>query len=220
MPKKKQFTIHNSQFTIPEGIYLAITSEFCRNNDPLKTLKQALNGGIKLVQLREKNMTRKKLLFLAKKFRQLTKKHGAVLIINDFPDIALKSGADGVHLGPYDMNIKKAVKKYPGLIIGASAYNAGQALKEQRDGADYVNLGPVFATKTKVLKYKPLGIKGVKKISKKISIPFTVMGGIKEKHIKKLKQAGASRIALITEITMAENVKRSAGRLNRIFRQS
>ena len=210
-------TTNNKQQTInrriPEGIYVAITEEFCRNGSALKTLSQALKGGAGIIQLREKHYSKSKILKMARSFRKITKKAGAMFIVNDRLDIALAVKADGVHLGPEDMPVKKGKKKPGRLVIGASAYSVKEALKAQRDGADYVNIGPVFATRTKKLKVRPVGLAGVKKTVKKLRIPVTVMGGIKERHIPGLVKAGARRIAVITDVSRAKDVRKKVKRL-------
>jgi len=190
----------------PSGIYSVITEKFCSNGSSVKTLEKVLKGGAKMVQLREKDYHKGRILKMALEFRKLTDKYKALLIINDHIDIALICKADGVHLGQDDISCKDAKKLAHGLIIGVSTHNMKEALQAQKDGADYINIGPIFATKTKENLMAPLGIETLKKISKKISIPYTVMGGIKENHIPQLVKAGAKRIAMVTEITCADNI--------------
>ncbi len=206
---------------IPEGIYAVITEKFCRNGSSIETLRQALAAGVKIIQLREKDCSKDKIYLMAKQFRRLAKEAGAVLIINDYPDIAAMVKADGAHLGRDDMDIREAKRKYPKLIIGASTHNAGEALEAQDKGADYINIGPIFATKTKETgKYKPIGCAKLEKITKNVRVPFSVMGGIKLCNIAKTAAAGTKIFAMVTEITMAEDIKdRIAGikkELNRI----
>ncbi|HPI03248.1 MAG TPA: thiamine phosphate synthase [Candidatus Goldiibacteriota bacterium] len=190
----------------PSGIYSVITEKFCADGSSVKTLEKVLKGGAKMVQLREKEYHKGRILKMAFEFRKLTDKYKALLIINDHIDIALICKADGVHLGQDDIPCKEAKKLAPGLIIGVSTHNMKEALQAQKDGADYINIGPIFETKTKENLMAPLGIETLKKISKKINIPYTVMGGIKEHHIPQLAKAGAKRIAMVTEITRADNI--------------
>jgi thiamine-phosphate pyrophosphorylase len=190
----------------PFGIYSVITEKFCSNRSSVKTLEKVLKGGVKMVQLREKEYHKGRILKMALEFRKLTDKYKALLIINDHIDIALLCKADGVHLGQDDIPCIEAKKLAPKMIIGVSTHNMKEAIQAQKDGADYINIGPIFATKTKENLMAPLGIETLKKISKKISIPYTVMGGIKEHHIPQLVKAGAKRIAMVTEITRADNI--------------
>jgi thiamine-phosphate pyrophosphorylase len=190
-----------------KGIYAVITEKFCLNGSSLETLKDVLGAGVKIVQLREKSMAREKLIRLAGEYRKLTSRHGAIFILNDFPDIAAIVKADGVHLGQDDMDAKEVMAKYPELIIGISTHCMKEAALAIKQGADYINIGPIFRTKTKdISKYKPVGCGRLQKIAGKIGIPFTVMGGIKACNIRGVSAAGAEIFAMITEITMAENI--------------
>jgi thiamine-phosphate pyrophosphorylase len=105
------------------------------------------------------------------------------------------------------MSVEEVRAKYPELIIGISTHCMKEAALAMKRGADYINIGPIFRTKTKdISKYKPIGCFKLKKIADKITIPFTVMGGIKTSNIRKVSAAGAEIFAMITEITMAENI--------------
>ncbi len=187
-------------------IYPVISSEFCAGRDPLYVLEQIAEGGAKIVQLREKNKNRLELVPLACEFRRICDRHGMLLIINDLVDVALESGADGVHLGQDDLTLEAARKAAPEMIFGVSTHSAEEALKAQSDAADYVNIGPIFNTQTKSLAMAALGVEAVRKIAPLLHIPFTVMGGIKSGHIPELLSAGARKIAMVTEITANESI--------------
>jgi thiamine-phosphate pyrophosphorylase len=201
-----------------EGLYAVITEKFCRNGSSVETLKQVLAGGVKLVQLREKDYPKNRILSMAKKFRKLTKKAGALLIINDYLDIALTVKADGVHLGQEDLPCAEAKKIAPGLIVGMSTHNIQEALRAKADGADYINIGPVFSTKTKEIKYNSLGLQKIKQISRTVNMPFTVMGGIKECNVRKVIRWGAKTVAMITEITMNKNPSLKTAKLMTVIK--
>jgi thiamine-phosphate pyrophosphorylase len=169
-------------------------------------------------QLREKEMPFPRLFRMAVKIRAMTKKAGALLIINDRLDLALAVGADGVHLGQDDMPVVLAGKIAPDLIIGASTHSLKEALAAQKAGASYVNIGPLFPTKTKKWNEKFIGIQKMKQIASRLKIPFTVMGGIKAPHIPDLVKAGAKTIAVVTAVTAADNPRRAAKRLLALIR--
>lgn len=198
-------------------IYPVISSEFCNGRSPLFVLEQVAKGGAGIVQLREKSMTKGELLELAKEYRKICDKYSMLLIINDHVDIALEVTADGVHLGQEDMSLKKAVKMAPELILGVSTHNKKEALGACSEGASYINIGPIFSTQTKELSMDALGPSMIKEISPLINVPFTVMGGIKKHHIKELNAHGATKIAMVTEITMAENIKERVVELRKEF---
>ena len=155
----------------------------------------------------EKGLEKGGLLKRAALFRELTSQYGAWLIINDHVDIALACGADGVHLGQNDIPCRVANRIAPTLIVGISTHGLEEARAAENDGADYINIGPVFKTNTKAVAISPLGIAKAIEISRNIHIPFTLMGGIKEENLESLVRAGASRIAMITQITMARDVR-------------
>jgi len=192
------------------GVYLVTSGQMSSGRSTLDIVKFALAGGIRLVQLREKNLSRKDLMSLTVDVRRMTADSGALLIINDMIDVAQEVGADGVHLGQNDFPVSQARKLAPDLIIGASTHSIGEALKAQADGASYINIGPIFPTKTKAWDDEFLGIDGLRKISAVTRVPFTVMGGIKKHHIPELKAAGARIVAVVTEITAADNPENAA----------
>jgi thiamine-phosphate pyrophosphorylase len=165
-----------------------------------EVIAQLAAGGARIVQLREKNLSDKELLDLALLYRRETKRHGMILIINDRPDIARLAEADGVHLGLDDLPISGAREILgPEAIIGASAHSVEQALNAQRQGASYVNVGPLFPTPTKpdaVI----VGIEPARESVLKLNIPVTVMGGIVEENIDEVLSAGIRHIGAITAI--------------------
>ncbi len=202
---------------LPQGIYPVITEKFCLNGSSVKTLEKVLKGGAKVVQLREKTYDKGSILKMAKEFRKLTKKYGCLLIINDHIDIALASGADGVHLGQGDIPLKDALKINSKLMYGISTHSLKEALAAIKQGASYINIGPIFPTKTKETGYDPLGTKTLAEIAKKVKIPFSVMGGIKEQNLPEVLKAGARTAAVVTEITMDPNPELKTKKLNDII---
>ena len=128
------------------------------------------------------------------------------MIMNDHIDIALLTGADGVHIGQDDLPLEQSVRLVPDLIIGRSTQSREQALEAEAQGAAYLNLGPVYPTQTKNTPVHPLGLEIIKETGPLLKIPFTVMGGIKEHHIPELLASGARYIAMVTEITQAPDI--------------
>ena len=187
-------------------IYPVISSEFCNKRPPVRILKEIAEGGAKIVQLREKNMSKAEIFHLAMEYRQITNWFDMLLIINDHVDIAMAVKADGVHLGQDDLPIMAARMASKDLLFGVSTHNMAEAVEAINDGASYINIGPIYNTQTKEVGYDAVGLEQFAEISKDINIPITVMGGIKEHHITELKEHGAKRIAMVTEITMNDNV--------------
>jgi thiamine-phosphate pyrophosphorylase len=193
------------------GLYPVITSEFCKNRDMIKVLKEIIAGGAKIVQLREKNKSKNEIYKLALKYRDITANKGVTLIINDHVDIALAVGADGVHLGQDDLPVSVAKLIAPNLMIGISTHSPKEIKDAETDGATYINIGPIFKTGTKKTGVEPLGVDYLKKVKSKL--PFSVMGGIKKNNLEELLRSGAKNIAMVTEITMADDIRKTVENL-------
>ena len=197
-------------------LYPVLTQEFLPGIKLLDMLAAVLAGGVSIVQLREKQLPAAGLLDLACVFRKLTTRAGALLIINDRIDIALACKADGVHLGNSDLPLPAAKKIAPGLILGKSTHNTAEARAACNEGADYINIGPVFSTATKPFA-ETLGLKKVKEISAAVNIPYTVMGGIKAEHLGALAGIGAKKIAMISGLSatdIPEHIRTLRSRIN------
>ena len=196
-------------------IYPVTCQELSEGRTNLEVLEAVLAGGAKIIQLREKHWDKKHLYELAIEFRKHIRSRNALLIINDHVDVALAAGADGVHLGQEDLPIGAARKIAPELIIGASSHNLSEALKAEEDGADYVNIGPIFPTKTKANTVSFLGPEAIGEIGSQLTVPFTTMGGINPDNINRVLEAGASCVAMVTGITRAADITERVRRLRK-----
>jgi thiamine-phosphate pyrophosphorylase len=192
------------------GLYLVTSQPLSAGRSTLEIVRCALGSGVRLIQLREKQMSSCAFAQLAEQARKLTAAAGALLIINDRVDIALAVGADGVHLGQDDLPIPMARQLARDLIIGASTHNVEEALRAQQQGASYINIGPIYSTNTKPWGNQFLGLDGLRSISAVTSIPFSVMGGIKLDRIPELVDAGARVFALVSAVTAADNPQLAA----------
>lgn len=201
------------------GLYLVIGHEFTNGRSVFDVLAAAADGGVRTVQLREKNLSGRELTLLAEKFRRKCDELGVLMLMNDHVDIALAVGADGVHLGQDDMPLEAARRIAPELILGRSTHSVEQALEAQAQGADYVNLGPVFPTRTKNTPVQPLGLEIIRNAAPKLSIPFSVMGGVKEHNIPQLYDAGARIFAMVTELTQADDVAAKARAMRALWEE-
>ena len=187
------------------SVYPVVTTDFCAGRNPLDVIRSILEGGAKVVQVREKTMCDRDYLNLLKKARKLTDDFGALLIADDRLDAALLADADGVHLGQDDLPCAEARKIAPQLFIGVSTHNRDELLAAQRDGCSYLNIGPIFPTGTKSLPMNPLGLETRSELAPQVKVPFSVMGGIKFSHLKTLRSHGCLHIAAVTAFTQAEN---------------
>lgn len=201
-------------------IYPVTCEELSEGRTNLEVLDAVLAGGAGIIQLREKRWEKKDLYESALEFRSRTRRHGALLIINDHVDAALAAGADGIHLGQEDLPVKAAREIAPGLIIGASCHSLEEALLAEKDGADYVNIGPIFPTDTKTGSGSFLGPAAIREIAPRLTVPFTTMGGINRENIRLVLEAGARRVAMITGITRAADICRRVRELRAVIAEA
>ncbi|MDA8085056.1 MAG: thiamine phosphate synthase [Nitrospiraceae bacterium] len=174
----------------------------------LRGVEGALEGGVKAVQLREKDLETRTLLALAYRMRELTARYGARLFINDRADIAVAVSADGVHLGHTGIPVE-AARKVCGekMLIGRSTHSLEEARQAQEAGADFITFGPVFETPSKRPYGEPVGVKLLRDTTERISIPVFAIGGISREKVQEVTEAGASGIALISGILAAGDIK-------------
>lgn len=170
-------------------------------------VESALRGGVTCVQLREKTLGGDEFLAEAKALRELCHSYRVPLIINDRVDIALKSGADGVHIGQQDMKAAD-VRRLAGdrLIVGVSAHNVSEALEAERCGADYLGVGAAFSTSTKP-DASAISHEVLRDICASVSIPVVAIGGINKHNILKLSGSGVDGVALVSAIFAAEDIE-------------
>ena len=215
----KNFSDHSQRILAFENsnIYPVVSPEFCNGRSVEFVMEELGKGGAKIVQLRLKNASTLEYLETAKKCREITDKYGMLLIIDDRIDVALASDADGVHLGQDDMPIAYARKIAPELLLGCSTHNRQEIEKALSDGTSYLNIGPIYPTKTKSVACGALGIDTFNELKKMVNCPFSVMGGIKQHHIPELSRLGAKHIAMVTEITQAENISEKVAELISCF---
>lgn len=172
----------------------------------LEVLEGVIAGGARIIQLREKNLSRRDLFQLAEKFREVTSNAGVLLVINDHLDIAMGVEADGVHLGQDDFPLYAARRLAPEMILGASTHSLEEALRAESEGADYINIGPIFPTQTKEGVGQFLGPDAIVNIGSRVKVPFTVMGGIHRNNLDQVVARGATKVAMVTEITQARDI--------------
>ncbi len=201
-------------------LYVVITEAFCAGRSSLDVLDAILEAGVTLIQFREKDWPHEKLYETALEFRRRTRDGGALLIVDDRLDIALAVEADGIHLGQEDLPVHIARRAAPELILGVSSHNLAEAVAAQRDGASYVNIGPIFPTETKALTMDALGPESIHIIAPHIDIPYTCMGGIKAHNIDQLMACGAAHPAVVTAVTASSDPAAAARELRGIIQST
>ncbi len=205
-------------FKNAHNLYLVTSSEFSGNRDTFAVAKEAISGGIDILQMREKTLKRSDKLKLGKKLSTLCNVHTIVFIVNDDPDIAKAVNADGVHLGQEDLrnNSVKKVRKILGAdkIIGVSTHSLAQVEKANNLDIDYIGFGPIFTTKTKSYF---VGTKDVSQVLAISRFPVVCIGGINTNNICELLDKDVKNIAVIREITQAADICIKAKELKKIL---
>ncbi len=177
-------------------------------------IEEAIRGGVRAVQLREKDLSSRELYELAYNLRRLTSRHNTRLIINDRLDIALAVDADGVHLGYNSIPIYR-VRQVLGekKLIGVSCHNQVQAIVAQEKGADFITFGPIYHTPSKAPYGEPVGIAKLSEVTDLMQIPVFALGGINSSYVKDIIAAEAHGIGVVSAILSAENPRSAAKNL-------
>lgn len=200
------------------GLYVITVSDPVRGRDHLDVAKAAVEGGADALQLRDKEKGGAELFRLAVAVREILEGYGnqCLFLVNDRLDVALACGADGVHLGQEDLPAAAARDLMPGrMVLGVSTGSVEEALKAQREGADYLGVGPIFPTPSKPDAGEPLGLDGLSRIRKAVDIPIVAVGGIDEGNLEGVFEAGADGIAVISAVSSAGDMLEAVRRLRR-----
>ena len=198
-------------------LYCFSPGRFLRNRDPVQVVSAEIKGGADVIQLREKQMSKRESLELGFKLRDLTRREGVLFIINDDIDLALILDADGVHLGQDDIPIRFARPLLKQKIIGISTHTIAQVNEAVASGADYIGFGPVFETSTKEDREDLVGLELISRITKICPIPFVAIGGIGKDNIRSLVETGCRRAAVISDIMLAPDIEERCAILRRIL---
>ncbi|MDD4954546.1 MAG: thiamine phosphate synthase [Candidatus Omnitrophica bacterium] len=198
--------------------YYFITDKKLSRLGNLSDVKNAIKAGVKIVQYREKEADTKEMYGEAIKLRKIC--NNVFFLINDRIDIALAANADGVHLGQSDMPYKVARKLLgKNKIIGITVHNLKEARLAQRLGANYIGISPVFETRTKPDAKNPVGIKLIKKIKQRVSLPIVAIGGINLSNARDVVFAGANCICAISAVITKKDVAREIEKFNNLFKK-
>lgn len=185
------------------GLYVILDPEVAADRDLTAIAAAALEGGARLIQLRDKTHPKGVQLGVARQLKQLCLDHGALFIVNDHVDLALASGADGVHLGQKDLPVDVVRGLVPPeMIVGCSTNNAEEALKAKVDGANYVSVGRLFPTGSKD-DTRPATLDTLRAVKAAVSVPVCAIGGINEENIDGVIAAGADMVSVIGAVVRA-----------------
>ena len=189
-------------------IYGMTAEDLSFSHDNISDVADMLDAGIKVIQYREKEKSGLDMYRQCVKIREMTADAGALLLIDDFTDLALAVGADGVHIGQDDIPIE-AVRAITGedFIIGVSTHSPEQANDAVSRGADYIGVGPIYETHTKKNVCAPVGLSYLDWVVENISLPFVVIGGIKNHNIAEVFSHGAKCACLVTGIVGEKDIR-------------
>lgn len=203
---------------IPEGIYGITGDNFAHGKSNFECVKAMIDGGIKIIQYRDKTKSIKEKVKEAREIRELCKRNGVIFIVNDHVDIAILVDADGVHIGQDDMD-PSDVRKLIGnnKIIGLSTHSEEQGMKAYLNpDVDYIGVGPIFPTTTKDT--APVGLGYLEYAVKNLHLPFTAIGGIKEHNLHEIISRGAKNVCLVSDIVGADNITEKVKELQKLMK--
>jgi thiamine-phosphate pyrophosphorylase len=188
-------------------LYCFSPGDFLMGRDPIEMVTAQIKGGADVIQLREKNLPKREALELGLAIRDLAKQTGVLFIVNDELDLALILEADGVHLGQDDIPIKCARPLLKDKIIGISTHSLDQAQEAIDSGADYIGIGPVFKTETKIKADPVISIELILKVKGLSPVPVIAIGGIGEDNIDLLVDRGIKQVAIISDILCSKDIE-------------
>lgn len=203
--------------TLPSGIYGITAEKFSAGRSNLEVVQRMIEGGIRVIQYREKRPYKSSGQMLAEcqAIRWMTREAGVLFIVNDYVDIALLVDADGVHVGQDDLPVAEVRKLIgPGKLIGLSTHDPDQAAAATTAGADYIGVGPLFSTQTKEDVCAPVGLGYLEHVVRTCPLPFVAIGGIKEHNLHEVTARGAKTVCLVTEIVGAPDITATVRRLH------
>ena len=206
---------------LSSGLYCITAEEHSKGRTDIEVAAQMLDSGVRILQYREKDKTKLDKYRDCVRLREMTAKRGALFIVNDDADLALAVQSDGVHIGQDDLPIE-AVRSICGhdMIIGLSTHSPAQADDAVARGADYIGVGPIYRTFTKKNVCDPVGLEYLDYAVKNVRIPFVAIGGIKEHNLGEVLSRGARTVCLVTEITGAEDIGGTVGRIRSMMGES
>lgn len=189
------------------GLYIVTDEQLVQGCSHIQITRESLAGGAKIIQLRDKRRSGAELLIIAKEMKSLCSRFAALFIVNDRLDIALLSGADGVHLGQDDIPISEARKIAPRpFIIGISVGTVEEAIQADKGGADYLGVGPVYPTGTKKDAGPVVGPLLIRQIREKVDLPIVAIGGINLSNTREVFEAGADSVAVISAVICSPDI--------------
>jgi len=190
-----------------QGLYVVTDDTLMAGRGHVEIARAALEGGASLIQLRDKRRDAGELLPIARELQALCGRFGALFVVNDRVDLAVSAGADGVHLGQTDLPVREARQMLgPGKLIGISVENVEQVLAAEADGADYLGVGPIYGSATKLDAGDAVGTEQLVRFREASTLPIVAIGGINLARVPDTLAAGADSVAVIGAVVLAEEM--------------
>lgn len=201
------------------GVYVIVDNSMAPQRTHEELANAALDAGARVLQLRAKTLPRREVVEVGRRIREMTRREGALFILNDLVDVALLLDADGVHLGQGDfpLSVARRIVGYR-LLIGVSTHDPEQAQAAARGGADYIGFGPVFATGTKDTGYAPTGLEALRAVADAVRIPVVAIGGLTAARFGDVLAARATAGAFLSAVCAAPDVRQATADLVAIHR--
>ncbi len=206
---------------LPKGLYAITAEPLSMGRDNITVVREMISGGTDIIQYREKeNLTRKEKLSQCLQIRKMTADAGVFFIVDDEVDLAMAVEADGVHIGQDDFPLKTVRALARNMAVGLSTHNPAQAREAALLGADYIGVGPIFPTKTKIHPEGPVGLDYLDFVIQNIALPFVAIGGIKKRHIPELMWHGVTRICMVSAIVGAQDIASEVREIKTLMKNS
>ncbi|MDH7601268.1 MAG: thiamine phosphate synthase [Armatimonadota bacterium] len=203
-----------------KGLYVITDEELRPGRSHVDIASAAIEGGARIIQLRDKKASDREFYLIACRLREMTRRAGALFFVNDRVDVAAAVEADGVNVGQTDLPVDVVRKLLGGsAVIGVSVDSLEQALEAQKAGADYVGFGPVFPTTTKVDAGEAVGLSELVRVCEVVEIPVVAIGGISAENISSVAAAGAECAAVVSAVVCADDMVKAVQELRRKFEE-
>jgi len=187
-------------------LYGIVDLGYIEESEAARVVEQMIEGGVDLIQLRGKGKSLDEIVDYAARLHELTARSSTPLIVNDHAEIASPIPVEGVHVGQDDDSIEVARRKASReIVVGKSTHSLEQALAAQREGADYIGFGPIFATPTKP-DYPPIGLSDIGRVHAEVSLPIFCIGGINIDNLQSVIDAGAKRVVMVSALLKAHSI--------------
>lgn len=193
----------------PARLYGIVDLGYVAANDVESMTAALCEGGVDILQLRAKKLSRLEIEKLARTMQPVARDHGVPLVINDYADIAAAVGSEGVHVGQDDDAVAKARAVVGSqCFVGKSTHSFAQAIAAQAEGADYIGFGPLYATGTKP-DYVPIGLTDIAEVHRRVTVPIFCIGGVNTERLPEILAAGARRVVVVSAFLCAADVRSS-----------